>query len=133
MTSDQYTELIDFLGRNLDAVERRFDVIEHRMSTLEVSQEAMREDDRALEGRSRSARPTRHPDGGGDFGPGREPMMSPHQFDCLMAYLNWWFDRLAGRPDAVRITAEPAATVEARIQSNVDSARRRLEASRHRG
>ena len=126
MTADQFAQLIDFLGRKLDA-------IEHRLSALEMGQEAMPDDIRALEGRSRSDSPTRRSEGGHDLRLGRDPMMTPHQFDCLMAYLNWWFDRIDRRPDAGESIAQRVATIEARIQSNVDAARRRLEVSRHRG
>ena len=55
MTTDQFTELIEFLGRKFDAIDRRFDAIEGRLSAverrlavLEVSHEAMRDDIRAL-------------------------------------------------------------------------------------
>jgi len=130
MTTDQFTELIKLLARNLYAIEQRCDAIERRLSALEVSQEANRDDAGALEGRSTSVSPTRDSEGGRDPRPGPEPMMSPAQHDCLMVYLNWWFDRLERRPDA-GASAESAAAM-ARIQSRAESARRRLEASGHR-
>jgi len=130
MTTDQFTELIKLLSRNLYAIEQRCDAIERRLSALEVSQEAKRDDAGTLEGRSTSVDPTRDSEGGRDLRPDPEPMMSPAQHDCLMVYLNWWFDRLERRPDA-GASAESAAAM-ARIQSRAESARRRLEASGHR-
>jgi hypothetical protein len=129
MTADQFTELIKLLSRNLYAIEQRCDTIERRLSALEVSQEDKRHDTRALEERPTSVGPTRDSEGGRDLRPGRDPMMSPAQHDCLMVYLNWWFDRLERRPGAGE-SAEGAAAM-ARIQSRAESARRRLEASGH--
>jgi tetrahydromethanopterin S-methyltransferase subunit G len=48
MTSDPYTELIEFLGRKFEAIERRLDAMEHRLAVLEVGHEAIRGDIRAL-------------------------------------------------------------------------------------
>jgi hypothetical protein len=51
MTTDQYTELIDFLARRFgeidrrfDAREGRFDALEGRVTRVEVSLEALRGD-----------------------------------------------------------------------------------------
>ena len=51
MTPDQFTELVEFLGRKFDQIDRRFDgvdarldALERRVSALQVSHEAMRDD-----------------------------------------------------------------------------------------
>jgi len=62
MTADQYTDLVEFLGRKFDAIERRLTAIEERvvaleervtsverrLTVLELRHEAMRDDIRAL-------------------------------------------------------------------------------------
>ena len=40
MTSDQYTELIDFLSEKFARIDQRFDVLEGRVTVVEVTLEA---------------------------------------------------------------------------------------------
>jgi len=48
MTADQYTDLIDFLGRRFGQIDQRFDALEGRLTKVEVSLEALRDDVRLL-------------------------------------------------------------------------------------
>jgi hypothetical protein len=48
MTTDQYTELIDFLGRKFGRIDERFDAVEGRLTKVEVNLEFLRDDVRIL-------------------------------------------------------------------------------------
>lgn len=44
MTADQYTDLIDFLGRKFGGIDERFDALEGRLTKVEVGLESLRGD-----------------------------------------------------------------------------------------